>query len=156
MTTIKDLELEDYLYIDLPNDDDLDLAEGQLGVKFPNTFREVLKAGSGMSTDNINIETSGGYKTGFRCFNHPFLDSDEPHELSVSDMESFGYGDKILAFADNSGGVRYCLDYRKDENNPPVVMFFPTEEDGSESAFLKIADNFDEFLDRYCPEGVVL
>lgn len=148
MTILDNLELDDYLYLDLPNDQDLSLAEARLGVKFPYLFWEALKIGAGKSIDNLSVQTDSGYKPSFRCLYHPYLDTDEPHALSVEDLAALGYGQKLLVFSD-SGGVRYCLDYRKDERNPPVVLFVPTEEEGSESAISRLADDFEDFLFKY-------
>ncbi|MEE2002133.1 SMI1/KNR4 family protein [Alkalimonas sp. MEB108] len=148
-TTFKNLQLEEYLYEDLPSEADINAAEAILKVSFPFTYRQLLLVGAGWSPMNLRVRLKSGYQPGFRCFNHVFLDSDAGHKVNVSELEAWGYGDRLLQFADNGGGVRYCLDYRFKPDDPPVVLVFPSEEDGSEDAVTKIADHFDDFLAKY-------
>jgi hypothetical protein len=150
MTTRKtELELDDYLYIDLPESEDVKEAQKRLNVRFPDAYKEILFIGAGMSPENLEPISSLGRKLGFRCFNHIFLDSDEPHKVNVHALSVWGYGEKLLEFADNGGGVRYCLDYRADQENPPVVVVYAWGDDGDEEAIEKIADNFEQFLEKY-------
>ncbi|MGD9366024.1 MAG: SMI1/KNR4 family protein [Desulfobacteraceae bacterium] len=145
-----DLRFEDYLDINLPGPADVSKAEQTLGLKFPESYKEILLVGAGKRPVNLQPVSPKGTKLGFRCFYHVAFDHDDDTFLAnVDEMEAWGYGDKLLTFSDNGGGVRYCLDYREKVEAPPVVIVLLDSERGVESAVRKIAENFDEFLEKY-------
>ncbi len=145
-----DLKFEDYLGINLPGPADVRKAEHTLGLKFPESYKEILLEGAGRRPLNLQPVSPKGTKLGFRCFYHVAFDHDDDAFLvNVDELEEWGYGDKLLTFSDNGGGVRYCLDYRKDVENPPVVIVMSDSESGDESAVKKIAENFNAFIEIY-------
>ena len=149
MTKRAELILDDYLYIDLPKPSDIEKAEDRLNVKFPPAYSKILLIAAGMSPENLEPVTSSNRKLGFRCFNHIDLDSEESHKVNVNALDTWGYGNRLLEFSDNGGGIRYCLDYRTQNNNPPVVVVYAWGEGGDETAVEKIAENFDTFLEKF-------
>jgi len=144
-----ELIFDDYLYLDLPTPADIAKAEAQLKVKFPPSYTKILLAGAGKSAENQEPVTSSGRALGFRCFNHIDLASDEPHKVNVSALDAWRYGNKLLEIADNGGGTRYCLDYRTEQNNPPVVVVYAWGEGGDEKAVELLADNFEAFIGKF-------
>ena len=132
------------------SDERINYVEETIGVKFPKSYRELVK------------RCDGGYpvKDEFDYYDEDFEEvlpgsiggflnlGESPYghvlKLFYSPPEFFPEG--LIAFTDNGGGDFVCFDYRqgKDNLDPPIVYWSHEADEGKDISF--IAPNFDAFI----------
>lgn len=149
-----EIEWEDYLYradLALAGEDTLNSLEKRLGFKLPSTLRLMMAEHGGQAPLNLVPAYPNGKPMTMDCLFHAHADdkeypSDSPY-FGYTALKDDGYGEKV-SFS-SSGNVYLCLDYNENKANPPVVFIFRDSVAEDPDHKFKLADNFDEFLDKY-------
>jgi len=123
---------------------DIDHLEKLTGLTFPDGFKKVLLrcADSAVLENTFYDPNNKGWHIA------SFWNYEGIYGLT-KEFREMGFGSKI-AFAHDRGGWSYCLSLDPEDYNAVYVYRFTDQV--PEEAFLKIADSFEEFIDRLEPE----
>lgn len=118
--------------------------EKHIGAKFPILFEEFLLLYADTSVEERVYHDENGLEWIIsRFWNYPNI-----HGLT-KEFQREGHGTKV-AFGHDEGGWSYCLSLDPEDYNAVYVYRFTDH--APEETFLKIADSFEEFIDKLEPE----
>ncbi len=132
----------------LTDDTYIEQTEKELGIIFPNSFKEIVRKYDG-GIPNKPAFVCIDYRSHkiIGAFYH--LGYMNPEEIgSVSDISSISgeiLPSGVIPFAEDGGGNATCFDYRKNPENPEIVYYYHEHPAGKDILF--VAHNFDEFLE---------
>jgi SMI1 / KNR4 family (SUKH-1) len=115
-------EWREYLNIPTASDEDIRQMESQLGIPFPEEFKQVLKLAQGKASIPSLIESEEVCKVVFGSIFHVLPEVRPSYSIkSMKDIwdEYYPY---LLPIADSGGGCFFAYDLRKGIENPPVVF----------------------------------
>lgn len=151
---MKEIIWEDYLERDdlkTCTEADLKKEEQEVGVILPDALKTLIKEHGGQSPENLIPIYPKGKNMTLECIYHAYPDDDEDGgntiSFSTSCLADEDYNNYIVF--SSKGNVFLALDYNVREIDPPVVFIFRDSlpDDPEHRYFL--ADNFQEFLDKY-------
>ncbi len=130
-----------------------EFVEQNLGVKFPEIFKEIHYNGMEKLYNNFifsYFDKNFGRKLeeGIGTF-LTFLPSDPSNILRETLLHPQLYGKKLIPFVDIGGSNYLCFDYSIDgfsDLNPPIIFWVHEYEDGQK--ICDVAINFQSFLDK--------
>ena len=137
---------------ELENDSYIEQTEKELGVIFPNSFKEIVRKHDGGRPNKPDFvcDYNGKPLIGSACQ----LGYMNPERIkSVSDMASITgtiIPAGVFPFAEDGGGNCVCFDYRNNPIDPEIVYYyyyFYYDDPNSTNVFF-VAKNFDEFLEK--------
>lgn len=115
-------------------------------IKFPSSYIDIVLKNDGASALPHSIYCGNGRSEDFQMFIPlGFYEGLTPLKEV---LENLNFPDKIIPFADDSGGNSFCFDFRSSEN--PEVVFHEHEmgEEDVKGNFWRVAKSFDEFIDN--------
>jgi SMI1-KNR4 cell-wall len=119
--------------------------ENDLGVRFPNDYREFLLNGAGgspLETDFKVDDSRGRGDVSIGVFLSPD-DSDYgilPTMRIVAERSTVG----LVPIAESGGGDFICLDYRR--SSTPTISYWHQGRYGENDEFVAVCDTFEDFL----------
>jgi cell wall assembly regulator SMI1 len=140
---------EEYLDIPLAKDEEIQKAEQQFGVAFPEEFKQILKSSQGKTPVPNIIESEEVCKVTFGPILH-VLSGEEPAYSISRAKEIWGrYYPNLLPIANSGDGCIFAYDFSKDKENPPVVFVnseADPEDDEDDERLLFVAHSLTELL----------
>lgn len=132
------------------SDDDLERMQGQLGVRYPEDYLDVVSTRQGAAPEPSTVPLPDGSSTVFDSLLHF---APEPAATSLPAlMAAAGEAPEIppgvVPFAVDPASNLICFDFRADADAPTVV-FWPYDTGGQ--PLQQIAESFTDLLDRLQP-----
>jgi hypothetical protein len=129
---------------------DVQVAEGIMGIKFPNDYKEcAMKYGGGIPQPQVFDVENWGEAVFDRIFS---FDSSDPYYYIANEWN--GIKDRLIdgiyPIACEGFGNDICFDYREGKEKPPKVVFWDHEiaYESPEKAIFYICDSFTELLSK--------
>ncbi|MEZ6046986.1 MAG: SMI1/KNR4 family protein [Planctomycetaceae bacterium] len=123
------------------------VVENAIGYRLPDDYREFARFYSGGSPNETDVEFSDPETGTFYASVGVFFTlspEDDRNILSWMKRTEFFPVD-LVAFAGDGGGNYFCLDFRRDDKNPPVV-FWHSGRRGLDTEISFIANTFSDFV----------
>jgi cell wall assembly regulator SMI1 len=141
------IEWEEYLEIPVASNEDIQRIENQLGIPFPEEFKQVLKLAQGKSSIPEVIESEELSEVTFGTIFHVLPEVEPAYSITQKKEIWDKYIPNLLPIADSGDGCFFAYDMRKETENPPVVFINADAdpEDESES-ILFVASSLTELL----------
>lgn len=143
---MKSVEWEEYLNIPVASDEDIKQIEHQLGLSFPEEFKQVLKIAQGKTPVLEIIDSEELCEVPFGPVFH-VLPEIKPL-YSIKDMKEFW--DKnlpgFLPIAEAGDGCIFAYDLRKGAENPPVIFINADVSPDDDDSILFVANSLTELL----------
>jgi cell wall assembly regulator SMI1 len=143
------VEWAEYLNISVASDEDIQRIENQLGIQFPEEFRQILKLAQGKTSIPSLIESEEVCKVVFGSIFHVLPEVKSSYSIKSMKDTWDEYYPYLLPIADSGDGCFFAYDLRKGIENPPVVFINaeadPEDEDQSEN-LLFVASSLTELL----------
>jgi hypothetical protein len=146
---MKKIEWKEYLNIPVATDEDIHQIENQLGIRFPEEFKLILKLAQGKTSIPSLIESEEVCKVVFGSIFHVLPEVSPSYSIKSMKDTWDEYYPYLLPIADSGDGCFFAYDLRKGIENPPVIFINaeadPEDEDQSEN-LLFVASSLTELL----------
>lgn len=131
--------------------EDIKKEEDEVGFSFPNTLKKMMMEHGGESPENLIPKYPNGKSMTIECIYHAYGDDKEADTYTISDSTSCLADEDYLNYVpfSHKGNVFLALDYNIREIDPPVVFIFRDSLPDDPDHRHLLADNFDEFLEKY-------
>lgn len=147
------IEWEDYLPTDsdepfrLPSAQEIENAEGRLGVKLPLDYADCLLAHQGQAPEDVGI-IIGKSTEPVGCLFHVYPEGPEKnYSIDARRNRLVQEGiTTLIPFADNTSGSLFCFDYSEKEESPKVVFVNSDYPYSDPQTVRVVASSFAEFL----------
>lgn len=131
--------------------DTINELEEEIGYELPEQLKNMMMSHGGQSPTNLIPKYPNGKDMAIECIYHAYSDDDEYDSYTIPDSLSCLADEdyiNLVPFSDR-GNVFLVLDCNKRVEDPPVAFLFRDFPPNDPRCLHQIADNFDEFLEKY-------